>query len=48
MDENLEMRALFLKELAQLTLRYGFYIGGCGCCGSPSVKATADTAGDSG
>lgn len=25
----------FLKELANLTQKWGFEIGGCGCCGSP-------------
>lgn len=28
---------LFLKELTELTQKYGLEIGGCGCCGSPWV-----------
>ena len=27
----------FLKELAQLTQKYGLAIKGCGCCGSPWI-----------
>lgn len=27
----------FLEELSELTNKYGFVIGGCGCCGSPWV-----------
>lgn len=27
----------FLTELTKLTDKYGFEIGGCGCCGSPWV-----------
>lgn len=33
--KNLE---LFLKELAELTKKYGLKIGGCGCCGSPWIQ----------
>lgn len=28
----------FLKELTILCDKYGFYIQGCGCCGSPWVN----------
>ena len=28
----------FLEELSKLSNKYGFVIGGCGCCGSPWVK----------
>lgn len=27
----------FLKELSELTQKYGFVIGGCGCCDSPWI-----------
>lgn len=27
----------FLEELTELSNKYGFVIGGCGCCGSPWV-----------
>lgn len=27
----------FAIELEELTKRHGFYIGACGCCGSPFV-----------
>lgn len=27
----------FLKELTDLTRKYGIGISGCGCCGSPSL-----------
>lgn len=28
----------FLEELSELSNKYGFEIGGCGCCGSPWVQ----------
>lgn len=27
----------FLKKLTALTHKYGIYIWGCGCCGSPAL-----------
>ena len=35
MSENLDK---FLEELAELSVKYGFAIGGCGCCGSPYIE----------
>ena len=29
------MKDLFVKELTKLSEKYGYYICGCGCCGSP-------------
>ena len=37
MDKRLED---FLKELTELSKKYGLYIGGCGCCGSPWIRDT--------
>lgn len=34
---NNEKLIEFLTELTKLTNKYGFEIGGCGCCGSPWV-----------
>ena len=36
-DEKADKKELFLKELGELSKKYGLYIGGCGCCGSPFV-----------
>lgn len=37
-NDSQEVRLpLFLEELTALSKKYGFYIGGCGCCGSPSL-----------
>lgn len=38
---NKEKLNKFLEELSELSNKYGFAIGGCGCCGSPWV-ATID------
>ena len=27
----------FLNDLTELSKKYGFSIGGCGCCGSPWI-----------
>ena len=37
-----EEQRQFLKELAELTKKYGIVISGCGCCGSPSLEQTSD------
>jgi len=38
MEEVSEARVLsFLLELSDLTARHKIVIGGCGCCGSPSL-----------
>jgi hypothetical protein len=35
----------FLKELSELSLKHGFFIGGCGCCGSPFVDSGSNVSG---
>ena len=37
MTNNVEAEKIFLDMLATLTIKHGFAIGGCGCCGSPYV-----------
>lgn len=36
----------FLTELTKLTNKYGFWIGGCGCCGSPWVISNSGDVGN--
>lgn len=40
-DEEREKLRSFLAELRDLCGRYGYKIGGCGCCGSPWVVTEA-------
>jgi hypothetical protein len=38
MNENINKKVeMFLKELAELTDKYGLAVNGCGCCGSPWI-----------
>jgi hypothetical protein len=32
----------FLTELTELSRKYGITIGGCGCCGSPSLDELSE------
>ena len=41
MSENNRLEE-FLKELSELTKKHGFYISGCGCCGSPRINDFKD------
>ena len=42
---NNEKLIEFLTELTKLTDKYGFEIGGCGCCGSPWVTSDDEDGG---
>lgn len=42
MTANNEQRKAFLEELSALSVRHKLVIGGCGCCGSPSVDPLDD------
>lgn len=33
----MDKKEAFLNELNELSKKYGLFIGGCGCCGSPFV-----------
>lgn len=33
-----ENKKNFLIELEQISRKYGLYVDGCGCCGSPSLE----------
>ncbi len=35
MRQKNEREEMFLRELSELTEKYGIKICGCGCCGSP-------------
>jgi len=37
MDMDKIRLQMFLAELSELSKKYGMYIQGCGCCGSPWV-----------
>lgn len=36
MNSN-ERQAAFLRELSELSKKYGIVVDGCGCCGSPFI-----------
>jgi hypothetical protein len=38
-----DRKEAFVKELTNLSRKHGIYIGGCGCCGSPSLDAIPET-----
>ena len=41
-DEERDKLLGFLVELRDLCGRYGYEIGGCGCCGSPWLNTSKD------
>lgn len=40
MDDGLER---FLKELSGISKKYGIYVDGCGCCGSPYLSTSYES-----
>lgn len=42
-EDKAARRRAFMLELRELTIKHGISIGGCGCCGSPSLDYEADT-----
>ena len=45
MADMIKLKA-FLTELTRLTKKYGYEIGGCGCCGSPWVCSESESGDD--
>lgn len=41
MTKNEKLKA-FLKELSELSVKFGIEISGCGCCGSPFLAEIED------
>ena len=41
MDPSPKMQA-YLLEMTELARKHGYFIVGCGCCGSPEVRAMPD------
>lgn len=41
MEVSEKMRA-YLLEMTELARKHGYFITGCGCCGSPEIRAMPD------